>query len=190
MQIAVCRRRRTQQKAHVFERSRLCPRIRIQIVDNNIPEGEYPFIVYSWEYTGNRPSIKLKTICENETISQNILTFLETGAELSKDSVHKYPSNELKDIIHTNWNEEVDQYKNRVEQQINYQINSLKVSSEARKNSARKNNLIQIRENLIEKIEAETSEKINRLQEQSQLADILQKQILSGVIKIIHEGEN
>ena len=74
--------------------------------------------------------------------------------------------------------------------QINYQINSLKVSSEARKNSARKNNLIQIRENLIEKIEAETSEKINRLQEQSQLADILQKQILSGVIKIIHEGEN
>ncbi len=165
-------------------------RTALQIVDNNIPEGEYPFIVYSWEYTGNRPSIKLKTICENETISQNILTFLETGAELSKDSVHKYPSNELKDIIHTNWNEEVDQYKNRVEQQINYQINSLKVSSEARKNSARKNNLIQIRENLIEKIEAETTEKINRLQEQSQLADILQKQILSGVIKIIHEGEN
>ncbi len=162
----------------------------LQIVDNNIPEGEYPFVIYSWEYTGNRPSVKLKTVCSNETISQNMLSFLETGAELSENCVTQYQNNDLKNIIYANWKEEVLQYKQRVEQQINYQVNSLKISSTARKNVALKNNLVQIRERLIEKIDEETTEKIKRLQEQSKLADILQKQILSGVIKIVHEEEN
>ena len=159
----------------------------LQIVDNDIPEGEYPFMVYSWEYVGNTPSVKLKSVCDNPIIAQNILTFLETGAEINEINVDSGNYDRLKKLIHQHWQEEISLYREKVNQQINYQINSLKISSAARKNVAERNNLISIREKIISNIEQETLEKISKLKEQAEMADILSTQILSGVIKIIHE---
>jgi len=159
----------------------------LQIVDNDVPVGEYPFMIYSWEYVGNYPTIKLKSVCDNDVIEQNLLTYLETGAELKQYHENSSDYERLKSDIHKLWTEEVDSYKQKVHQQIDYQINSLNVSAEARKNVAAKNNLPEIRPKMISNIVKETEEKIAKLQLQSAKADILPKQILSGIIKIIHE---
>ena len=159
----------------------------LQIVDNDIPAGEYPFMIYSWEYVGNNTTVKLKAICDNEAIEQNILTYLEVGAELEQYSGRDKDYEKLKKTLHELWNKEVCSYKQKVKQQVEYQINSLKVSAEARKNVANKNNLPDIRPFMIAKIEKETSEKIAKLEQQSEKADILTKPLLSGIIKIVHE---
>ena len=159
----------------------------LQVIDNDVPAGEYPFMIYSWEYAGNSPTIKLKPICDNEVIEQNLLTYLETGAELEQYNEQQSDYERLKSTLHQLWNSEVETYKQKVHQQVDYQINSLTISADARKNVAARNNLPDIRPIMIAKIEKEKQEKIAKLQQQSEKADILYKPILSGVIKIIHE---
>lgn len=159
----------------------------LQVIDNDVPAGEYPFMIYSWEYAGNSPTIKLKPICDNEVIEQNLLTYLETGAELEQYNEQQSDYERLKSTLHQLWNSEVETYKQKVHQQVDYQINSLTISADARKNVAARNNLPDIRPIMIAKIEKEKQEKIAKLKQQSEKADILYKPILSGVIKIIHE---
>lgn len=159
----------------------------LQVVDNGIPEGEYPFMIYSWEYAGNYPTIKLKPICNNEIVEQNILTYLEIGAELEHFNDKNIDYELLKNNIHQQWNTELYLYKQKVNQQFEYQVNSLIVSADARKNVAAKNNLPNIRSVMINNIEKEKQDKILKLKQQSEKADILSKPILSGIIKIIHE---
>ena len=52
---------------------------------------------------------------------------------------------------------------------------------------AARNNLPDIRPIMIANIEKEKQDKIIKLKQQSEKADILSKPILSGIIKIIHE---
>ena len=158
----------------------------LQIVDTSIPEGIYPFLIYSWEYIGKNPNVKLKTVCTNDIVAHNILNFIEIGAEININKEENKDIEFLRDLMHKQWEDEIKEYKLKVQQQINYQINSLKVSSEARKNVASRNNLVNIREKMIINIERDTNEKILKLEEQAKNADILSKQILSGMIKIVH----
>ena len=159
----------------------------LQVVENDIPEGEYPFMIYSWEYAGNTPTVKLKPVCDNEIIEQNLLTFLETGASIEHYNDNQNNYEKLKNTLHDLWNNEVNVYKQKVHQQIDYQINSLEVSADARKNVASRNNLPEIRPIMIANIEKEKQEKIIRLKQQAEKADILSKPILSGIVKIVHE---
>ncbi len=174
--------------ANEFE-SKMPIRTAFKIIDNDIPEGEYPFQIFSWEYKGFTPNIKLKAICSEKAIEENLLNLLEVGAPIPDTKFPEDAWQKIKEEVHLLWQKDAEDHKLNTQQWKDYKTKSLEVSTNARKNVAkqRSSGIKDMQENWILKIENEYQNKLKELDKISKTADIHRTPILSGIVKIVHE---
>lgn len=159
----------------------------IQVLDNSLPAGDYPFMVYSWEYKGDAVSIELKPICENEIIQNSLLSFLEDGADCSEIKPDTAAIQRMKDKMYALWQNQREIHRQKVKQWVDFKIQSLNTSTAARRNVAEAKKIDKIREGEIRHINEEKEAKEKALLESAKKADIISTPILIGVIRIINE---
>ena len=113
--------------------------IGLSVSDENIPKGEYDFLIYVWKYVGLHPDIKLMPVCENEKIQGNILSMLQYASEKDFiDSDHESNWSKMEKIHYVKWQEAQSEYINTVKGDCNYKIEQLSQTMSKREIALRK----------------------------------------------------
>ena len=152
--------------------------------------GIYPFSIYSWEYVGNRPRLKLTAVCEDQDSQIELLNLLQSAKEVELD-VNRYKSAwELLEGRHLKlWSREKVRYKEREQALLRYKSESLTNRFNVRKRllqqqicDAYDEKIKRMRKAELENAEAKYHSQINMLKREAEKADIHIKLLVNGVL--------
>jgi hypothetical protein len=158
----------------------------LNVVDEEVPEGEYPFMIYDWEYKGISNSVQLRAFSTDDKVQERILGYLESGAAIADRTVQGDPFVALKSKVREVWQRDKEEHCANVKRWTDYKIHSLNISSDAQKRVAQAKKVDNIREGELRRIEARRVQTIEELQRGQAAADVIVKRIVSGFIKIVH----
>jgi superfamily II DNA or RNA helicase len=154
--------------------------------------GVYPFQLYIWEYTGERPLTKLQPVCGDTQIREKLSSIMQ-NAESSEDG-HSCPQVEWDKLAESHlalWQTERQNYRDDAATLCRYKSESLKNSAIARKSPALKQlesvtdeKIIAIRKREIEKIDADYAVKLRKFEENARMADIHCTLLVNGVLTV------
>jgi hypothetical protein len=174
------------QQAAVYFKIELPVKTSLKVVDEELPEGEYPFMIYDWEYKGITNTVQVKAFSSDDKVQNRILTYLETGAACLIKDIPESLFSGMKVKVREMWKQDKEQHCKSVKHWVDYKIHSLNISSEAQKRVAQAKKVENIREGELRKIEIRRDRTIAELKKKQESADIIVKRIVSGILKIVH----
>ena len=174
------------QQAAAFYKADMPVRTCLKVVDEEVPEGEYPFMIYDWDFRGISNSIQLKVFSTNDRVQDRLLGYLETGAALPDREMPDSALVTLKARVQEAWRYDKEVHVASVKRWTDYKIHSLNTSCEAQKRVAEVKKVANIREGELRKIEARRQRTIDELRRGQESADIIVKPIVSGIVEIVH----
>ena len=174
------------QQAAAYYKTDMPVRTCLKVVDEEIPEGEYPFMIYVWEYKGISNSVQLRAFSTDGIVQERILEYLEAGAAIADQPVSDDAFTGLKSKVREVWQHDKEEHCANVKRWTDYKVHSLNVSSEAQKRVAQAKKVDNIREGELRRIEARRVQTVEELRHGQAAADIIAKRIVSGLLKIVH----
>jgi ERCC4-related helicase len=174
------------QQAAAYYKTDMPVKTCLNVVDEEVPEGEYPFMIYDWEYKGISNSVQLRAFSTDDKVQERILGYLEAGAAIADRTVQGDPFVALKSKVREVWQRDKEEHCANVKRWTDYKIHSLNISSDAQKRVAQAKKVDNIREGELRRIEARRVQTIEELQRGQAAADVIVKRIVSGFIKIVH----
>lgn len=99
-----------------------------------ISSGDYPFAVYAWNYVGINPRFKLVTVCNNETVEEELMELLQYS--LSRKPIGNVSEDCWKGLEEKQirkWQTECIRHKKAVELSANYKLESIRNNYMSRK---------------------------------------------------------
>jgi ERCC4-related helicase len=162
--------------------------IALTISESNILPGEYPFLIYVWEYTGGRAEVEFVPLCAYSDLKDKLLLLLQkaSAAEIDFKSYDTHWE-ELEKQHLSLWKEKGEEYKAEVKLNCDFKIESLKKSLEAIKRVAQNqieqmieqiNKLIEEKE-AIKRVAQNQIEQINKkIKDKQRIIDMQDKRIL------------
>lgn len=179
-------------QAAQYESSKFPCEIGISVSSEDIPAGDYEFLIYAWRYVGLRPDIKLMAISENEYVQKNILSILQYASDVGVDA----PAYESKwddmDKLHYNrWVEIKGKYTNDVKEECDYRIEQLSQSFHQREliirgmiQNATDEKIIRMRTSQLNKLKVDYENQEKTMQETISKADIHTNLLVKGVLHV------
>lgn len=174
------------QQAAAFYKTDMPVKTCLKVVDEEIPEGDYPFMIYDWDYKGTSNSVQLRAFSTDDKVQDRMLGYLETGAAIADQPMPDSLFAGLKAKVRESWQHDKEEHCANVKRWTDYKIHSLNASSEAQKRVAHAKKVENIREGELRKIETRRLQTIADLQRGQAAADIIAKRIVSGILKIVH----
>jgi len=160
-------------------------RIAISANNNDLPSGEYVFSLYSWEYTGERPLVKIVPVCNDELIRSELQNLIQSAIQVQLDLSEYNDLLESLEIKHSKlWEEALSIYKEETRNLCNYKIESLTQSYNQRLKIAETRAIENIREGEIANLKADYNARVERLCDTAKKADIHFSLLVNGVIII------
>ena len=162
----------------------------LKVKSDIIPQGEYPFIMYQWMYSGEREDLVLKPICSTLSINKHLLKLLQVSKNYDQEIAY---SDELWEgieaIQHSMWERELQKHKQDTHDLITYKLGTLATSHQARisfiTEQIRKasNHKIRImRDAELRNANADYEIRKSRLQETLEKADIVVSKLSYGIL--------
>lgn len=100
--------------------------ISLKYPSDEVPCGKYPFTVYTWNYLGDRPQFKLMTVCENETLAEELPDILQSGHAITyQDAVSKDLWKALEPKHYEIWEKNKAEYVEEAKQLAAYKLESI-----------------------------------------------------------------
>ena len=176
-------------QAAKFFTSRGEMQIALSVSSADVPGGSYPFSLYSWEFTGDRPRIRLEPICENECIQNDFHNLLQSAMQVHFDA-HNYSDkwNEIESKHLKQWEEAKGKYREDAKNLCNYKIESLTQSYYQRKKTAETRAIEKIREGELANLTADYEAATAKLKDIAEKADIHVLPLVKGVIFVKEEN--
>jgi ERCC4-related helicase len=173
---------------YFFDNTNKCTAL--TVYEDKVPSGEYPFVIYSWEYKGNRPGLEFIPLCADSRLNEKLLSLLQNAVPGEVDFLEYAASWATLEKQHFfRWNEECNQYKAAVMAGCDFKTESLKMSLEAQKISIQKQleKTGDLRIEIMRKAETARLEnhfiqKKNNLEAEAKTADIHTTLIVKGVM--------
>ncbi len=105
----------------------------LKAYSENIETGDYPFIIYEWEYQGMKPEVKLMPICSNERLQGSFFELLESAEDLPDGQIPVQEEIDfLDDIQQQLWKQSLEEYKADAKRIYDFKSSSLAASIQAR----------------------------------------------------------
>lgn len=99
------------------------------ISSSTLPEGQYPFEIYAWQYTGFKQKSRIVPICENQQIEHALVEILQSeSTEQTHDSI-SYEWDLLEQIQLSRWQAARDQALLDAQKTAAYRIERLRSNS-------------------------------------------------------------
>ncbi len=155
-----------------------------------LPVGEYPFIVYEWQYKGIRPNSVLKVITSEQVDSKKLL---ETIYRAEDDIPYSVQSGveELEELHTRLWKTEKETYLNEAQQDLQAKIESLIWSQQGQLRAAQEQlkkttnpNIVTMRQQEIAKLETKFKAKQEKLKLEIEQCDIITKKLVVGILRV------
>ncbi len=171
----------------------------IRVSSDEIESGEYPFVIYSWEYCGMRKELKIMPVCENETIRNALFDIIENGNYVNEKDL--LPSQErfdsLDQIQYNLWLSAKKEYQLQAENLFARKSSTLNASYNARiaicdEQIANSSNdkYRSMRLGQKRNLEEDRKDKLGRLHEEKLTSDITSKPIVYGLLLVDFHNRN
>lgn len=166
--------------------------ISLSICTNEVTAGQYPFLLYSWEYKGLRPRVELIAVCNNEIIREEIVSLLQSAisSQTTLSNAESYLT-ELETKHHDMWRQEKDHFIDEIKSICRFKTESLKRSLDARIIIAKRQlsktsdpKIERMRNAEIARLESDFEMKKKRIEDISKTADIHTMLLASGVLNV------
>lgn len=166
--------------------------IHLTCFSEDIPEGAYPFSIYTWSYVGLNPMFRVVPVCENEMLAAELTDILqEADTSTTNVTVDKKIWSGLESKHIALWQREKEQYLAGIQSTANYKLESISSNYRNRRRSLEQ----KIRDSFDEKIrrmhESELNtatekyqSKVEEINERASRADIHTSLIANGIIDI------
>lgn len=166
--------------------------IGIKVSGEDIPAGDYEFLIYAWRYVGLRPDIRLMAISENEAVQKNVLSMLQYASEFDFNGEPYAEKWEEMDSLHyKRWQEIKAEYVRTVTEECDYRIDQLAQSFRQRElilkgmiDSATDEKIIRMRTSQLNKLTNDFEYQKKSLKETISKADIHTNLLVRGVLHI------
>ena len=156
---------------------------------NNLSSGQYPFLVYEWQYKGIKPDCRLQVITE-ATIKNEVMLNAIFNAE-SDNGTPVLDVHELEAKHYLLWQKTKQAYIAEAEQIIGDRKQSLSVSEKALEHSieeqirkATEIKILRMKKSELESKRTIYAEKVNELNALVGQADIVTKKLIEGILII------
>jgi hypothetical protein len=167
----------------------------LKCASDTLSPGEYPFLIYTWRYTGFQSYTRLVPICENEALAAQLSELMELAESGGTGAVNEDLWSGLEQRQARLWKSARDQHKQEVDATLNYRIESLTDLHNSFVRSRRQ----QIRDTENERLrrmwEGELRDKSQRyeykiqsIRETGASADIFSSKLMKGIITIVEES--
>ncbi|MDR0321462.1 MAG: DEAD/DEAH box helicase [Treponema sp.] len=164
--------------------------IALSISSIDIPVGIYPFSLYSWEYTGERPYVRLEPICENELIRSEFHDIIRSAIQVQLDADNYAEAWGALENKHLRlWETANAKYREDAQNLCNYKIESLTQSYHQRIRIAETRGIESIRDGEVANLTADFEAKTARLKDIAEKADIHFSLLVKGVFIIKGEQD-
>ena len=166
--------------------------IHLDYFSEDLPEGTYPFSIFTWSYVGLNPMFKIVSICENELLAAELTDILqEADTSPARGTTDKAMWAALEARHIALWQQEKNKYLAGIQNTANYKLESISSNYRNRRRSLEQ----KIREAFNEKIRRMYQSELNTATEKYQAkvdeinsrasrADIHTALIANGIIDV------
>ena len=166
--------------------------IHLSYFTDDIPEGIYPFSIYTWSYVGLNPMFRVVPICDNEMLAAELTDILqeaETSASLAAVDKSTWAGLESKHI--SLWQKEKEKYLVGIQNTANYKLESISSNYRNRKRTLEQKLRDAFDDRIRRMFQSELNSatekynaKVDEINERASRADIHTALIANGIIDI------
>lgn len=179
-------------QAAAYESNELPCEVGVSISTDELPPGDYEFLIYVWKYIGSKPDIKLVAVSENPVVQKNILNYIQYSSEYSYDSARHHAAWDQMDHLHYDkWQEAKDAFKTEVKNDCEYRLEQLRHSFNKREAIFRKliqnadnEKIIRMRQSQLETLTADFASQKKTIAETVRRVDIRTNLQVRGVLHV------
>lgn len=166
--------------------------IGLSVSDENIPKGNYEFLIYVWKYVGLKPDVKLVAISENKEVQTSILKILQYASEFNfMDSVYLEKWKAMDKLHYSKWHDSQMDYINLVKAECDYRIEQISQTATKRERVLRNRlatekdeKIIRMKQSELDRLNGELERQKKSLEETVSKADIHTMLLVKGVLKV------
>lgn len=166
--------------------------IHLEYHTDALPVGRYPFSVYAWSYVGINPQFRVVTVCDNDSIANELAEILQTpDLATSAINIEEDPWAELEDKHIRLWEQEKAKYLQIVRSTADYKLESIGANYRNRKRTLEQKIQDSVEDNIRRLYEGELSNatamyqsKVEEINEGISRADIHTVLIANGILDI------
>lgn len=165
----------------------------IKWVSNELPEGDYPFIIYNWTYKGEKNDIKLVPVCENRYIKKNLTDILQSGNNYQTD-VSKYADSWdlLEELHYDEWSTAKDKFVEQIQADCKYRSEQKEQNLRAKKERRLAQyghigdvNIQNMNKGIFESIDNQIADIRSRFEKIANSADITFELLTKGIVHVV-----
>ena len=161
-------------------------KIALKATTTIVPSGNYPFAVYQWEVSGTKTFAQLQVIAKDKIMEDHLLDLIQVSTQIEIDPIQ---SEQLSDQHYALWQIQRLKHIEQTNANIDKQLHSLQVSTQARcnlalqqKQASTNEKIKRLKDGEIKNIDRDYQRKQEELNNKKQKADILTTFIASGIL--------
>ena len=163
--------------------------LQVRFYTTEIPAGNYKFSIYAWKHVSFNTYTKLITVCENDTIAQELPAILEeaSGLENKNDAVFDWTDLEKQHV--QLWLSAKDKYKRDVKTVVKFKLESLANTHRNRVRSleqqicdAYDSNIKRMKQSELETVQVNYARKVANIQDMADRAEIYTTLLVNGIV--------
>lgn len=179
-------------QAAAYESNELPCEVGVSISTDELPAGDYEFLIYVWKYVGLRPDIRLVAVSENPIVQKNILSYIQYSSEYEYDDAgHETVWDAMDRLHYGKWQAEKAVYTENVRNECEYRLERLRHSFNQREaifrnmiKNAEDERIIRMRQSQLDKLTADFEEQQRKIDETVKRVDIHTNLQVKGILHV------
>lgn len=163
--------------------------IKLSYQSDLIPKGIYPFSIYAWKYSGFNDHTRLVTVCENDTVSEELPVILEQGFGIENEDTYNCDWDILESKHVQMWLSARDAHKRDVNTTLNFKLESIANNQRNRIRSLEQKIQDSVSESIkrmhigeLEEAKDSYDNKVEEIREQASKSDIYATLLVNGIL--------
>ncbi|MCI5963045.1 MAG: helicase-related protein [Blautia sp.] len=179
-------------QAAAYESNELPCEVGVSISTDELPAGDYEFLIYVWKYVGLRPDIRLVAVSENPIVQKNILNYIQYSSEYEYDDAgHESVWDAMDRLHYGKWQAEKAVYTEDVRNECEYRLERLRHSFNQRETifrnmikNAEDERIIRMRQSQLDKLTADFEAQQRKIDETVKRVDIHTNLQVKGILHV------
>ncbi len=179
-------------QAAAYESNELPCEVGVSISTDELPAGDYEFLIYVWKYVGLRPDIRLVAVSENPIVQKNILSYIQYSSEYEYDDAgHETVWDAMDRLHYGKWQAEKAVYTEDVRNECEYRLERLRHSFNQREaifrnmiKNAEDERIIRMRQSQLDKLTADFEAQQRKIDETVKRVDIHTNLQVKGILHV------
>ena len=179
-------------QAAAYESNELPCEVGVTISTDELPAGDYEFLIYVWKYVGLKPDIRLVAVSDNEIVQKNILNYLQYSSEYEyEDNSHTSVWDSMDKLHYEKWQAAKAIYTKDIREECEYRLEQLRHSFNQREtvyrtmiSNAEDERIIRMRQSQLDKLIADFEQQKKKLDDTVTRVDIRTNLQVKGILHV------